>query len=80
MVVLCPRQQAGLCGESGRLWGQMLQQQPCFPLTDIVLASETPHPRNIHRLFLWGRNELIHTIIDQLKYFQPIQALRKVPK
>lgn len=62
------------------IWGQMPQQQPRFPLTDMGLALETTLPRNIHTLFLGGRNELIHTIIDQLNYFQPIQALRKGPK
>lgn len=79
-MAICPGQQAGLCGESGRLWGQMSRQQPPLSPTDAGLALETTPPRNIHRLFLGGRNELIHTIIDQLNYFQPIQALRKVPK
>lgn len=80
VMAICPRQQAGLCGESGWLWGLMSRQQPPLSPTDAGLALETPPPRNIHRLFLGGRNELIHTIIDQLNYFQPLQALRKVPE
>lgn len=76
-MALCPRQQAGLW----RIW----QALGTDATTAALLSShrhgpKTPPPRNTHRLFLGGRNELIHTIIDQLNYFQPIQALRKVPK
>lgn len=63
-----------------RIWLALGTDVTTASPTDAGLALETPTPRNIHRLFLGGRNELIHTIIDQLNYFQPLQALRKVPE
>lgn len=41
VMAICPRQQAGLCGESGWLWGQMSRQH--LPQT-LALLWRHPHP------------------------------------